>query len=155
MGDAPQCLREAHDSETTDATAVDRANTSQQSSYIAAPCFILCNGFTKMSLLTFYLNISSRRWFQWSIWITFGWVTCYTMIIACMLLFGCNPISAMWDPYVAGTCPNANLLYMAIAVSNIVSDVILFIIPIRTIVRLKMGVVQKIGAIILFGIASM
>ncbi|KAH8203924.1 hypothetical protein TruAng_001866 [Truncatella angustata] len=61
----------------------------------------------------------------------------------------------MWDLYTKGTCLNASVLYMAIAVSNIVSDIILFLIPIRTVINLKMGIVQKIGAIILFGIASM
>lgn len=108
-----------------------------------------------MSLLTFYISISPHKWFRWSIWITFGLVACYIIIIASMLCFGCSPISAMWDPYVTGTCLNANILYMAIAIANIASDVMLFILPIRTVIRLKMGKVQKSGAIFLFGIASM
>ncbi|KAH6646269.1 hypothetical protein BKA67DRAFT_595581 [Truncatella angustata] len=124
------------------------------SSYVSAPCFILCNGFTKMSLLAFYLNISPHKWFKWSIWATFSMVVCYTIAITCMLLFGCSPTRAMWDLYTKGTCLNASVLYMAIAVSNIVSDIILFLIPIRTVINLKMGIVQKIGAITLFGIAS-
>ena len=38
----------------------------------------------------------------------------------------------------AATCIGEADLYMAIAVANIVSDVVIFIIPIRTVVGLKM-----------------
>lgn len=83
-------------------------------------------------------------------------VASYTTTIAMLLLFGCKPIRASWDPYAfaTGKCVNAAVMYIAIAVANIVSDVILFIIPIPTIVRLKMPLVQKVGAGVMFGIGS-
>ncbi|KAG7045086.1 hypothetical protein JMJ77_0009174 [Colletotrichum scovillei] len=46
------------------------------------------------------------------------------------------------------------LLYMAIAVSNIVSDVVLFIIPIPMVLRLQMRPAVKVGAVLMFGIGS-
>ncbi|KAH8669362.1 hypothetical protein BGZ61DRAFT_460954 [Ilyonectria robusta] len=126
------------------------------SSYIVAPIFITCNGLSKTSLLTFYLQISPQKWFRITIWATIIMVASYTTTIAMLLLFGCKPIRASWDPYAfaTGKCVNAAVMYIAIAVANIVSDVILFIIPIPTIVRLKMPLVQKVGAGVMFGIGS-
>lgn len=46
------------------------------------------------------------------------------------------------------------MVYIAIAVANIVSDVVLFVIPIPTIIKLKMPLAQKIGAGIMFGVGS-
>lgn len=127
----------------------------QQSSYIAAPVFIACNGLSKSSLLTFYLRISTQKWFKISIWAAIAMVCGYTCTIAGLLLFGCRPIRSAWDPYVPGKCVNLPSLYIAIASANIVSDVVLFIIPIPTVLALKMPVSHKLGAAIMFGIGSM
>ncbi|KAM5374732.1 hypothetical protein ACJZ2D_006376 [Fusarium nematophilum] len=126
------------------------------SSYIVAPIFITCNGLSKTSLLTFYLQISPQKWFRITIWAAIAMVASYTVVIAGLLLFGCRPIRAAWDPYAfsTGKCVDLAVMYIAIAVANIVSDVVLFIIPIPTIVRLRMPVAQKIGAAVMFGIGS-
>ncbi|CAM1503371.1 Fc.00g081470.m01.CDS01 [Cosmosporella sp. VM-42] len=129
---------------------------TRQSSYIVAPIFITCNGLSKTSLLTFYLQISPQKWFRRTIWVTIAMVASYTIVIAGLLLFGCRPIRAAWDPYAfaTGKCVDLAVLYIAIAVANIVSDVVLFVIPIPMIVRLKMPVAQKVGAAIMFGVGS-
>ncbi|KAM0327989.1 hypothetical protein ACHAQA_005388 [Verticillium albo-atrum] len=124
------------------------------SSYIVAPIFITCNGLSKTSLLTLYLRISPQKWFKIIIWTTIAMVASYTVTIAGLLLFGCKPIRTAWDPYVVGKCVDFPILYIAIAVANITSDVILFVIPIPTIVKLKMPLAQKVGAGIMFGIGS-
>lgn len=91
-----------------------------------------------------------------AIYATIALVACYTITIASLLLFGCQPIRASWDPELLGSgkCVDQAVMYIAIAVANIVSDCILFIIPIPTIIRLKMPLQQKIGAAIMFGIGS-
>ncbi|KAK1701612.1 hypothetical protein BDP67DRAFT_423874 [Colletotrichum lupini] len=124
------------------------------SSYIVAPVFITCNGLTKTSLLTSYLNISPQRWYRNAILTAIAMVAAYTVIIASLLLFHCQPIRTNWDPYTSGTCLNSAVLYMAIAVSNIVSDVVLFIIPIPMVLRLQMRPAVKVGAVLMFGIGS-
>ncbi|PNH48803.1 hypothetical protein VD0003_g8326 [Verticillium dahliae] len=132
----------------------DANNDGWQSSYIAAPIFITCNGLSKTSLLTLYLRISPQRWFNIIIWSAIAIVASYTVTIAGLLLFGCKPIRSAWDPYVTGKCVDFPMVYIAIAVANIVSDVVLFVIPIPTIIKLKMPLAQKIGAGIMFGVAT-
>ncbi|KAJ4128880.1 hypothetical protein NW768_007402 [Fusarium equiseti] len=126
------------------------------SSYIAAPVFIICNGCSKTSLLTFYLQISPQLWFRRLVFGTITFVVLYTIIISTLLLFGCNPIAAAWDPlqFASRKCVDHAVVYIIIAVVNIISDVILFVLPIPMIMQLKMPLGQKIGAGIMFGIAT-
>ncbi|KAI6277732.1 hypothetical protein MCOR34_011317 [Pyricularia oryzae] len=135
---------------------IDVFESSLIVSYIAAPSFILCNGFTKISILLFYRKIAPTPWFHRMIWATICAVSLYTIIIASMLLFGCRPIRSFWVPELLGTghCLDAAVLYMAIAVSNIASDCILFILPIPIISPLKMRWAQKLGALFILSIAS-
>lgn len=117
---------------------------------------MLCNGFTKLSLLTFYLHLSPQKWFRLAVWGSIGIVAVYTTIITMMMFFQCNPIRKSWDFDIeGGSCIHAGILYMATAVSNIITDVMLFILPIPMVLQLRMGLGQKIGAIVIFGIGSM
>ena len=133
------------------------ATNTSQSSYIAAPVFIICNGCSKTSLLTFYLQISPQLRFRRLVFGTITFVALYTIIISTLLLFGCNPIAAAWDPlqFASRKCIDHAVVYIIIAVVNIISDVILFVLPIPMIMQLKMPLGQKIGAGIIFGIATM
>lgn len=54
----------------------------------------------------------------------------------------------------SGDCLDTAALYIAIAITNIVSDLFLFAIPIPTIVALKMLLAQKFGAAAIFGVGS-
>ncbi|KAJ4128544.1 hypothetical protein NW765_012930 [Fusarium oxysporum] len=111
------------------------------SSYIAAPAFIICNGLTKSSLLTFYLQVSPQKWFRRVIFVTIAFVVLYTIII---------------DPYLfaTGKCIDYAVMYIIIAVANIISDIVLFAIPMPMIVRLKIPLGQKIGLGIMLSIAT-
>ncbi|KAI8406202.1 hypothetical protein FOFC_13671 [Fusarium oxysporum] len=124
-------------------------------SYIAAPTYMLCNGFTKLSLLAYYLRISPQRFFRIAVWISIGIVSLYTIVITLMMFLVCTPPRKAFNFKVDGKCIDAAILYMATAVSNIVTDVILFILPIPTIYNLHMPRIQKAGVIVVFGIASM
>ncbi|KAF9876583.1 integral membrane protein (Pth11) [Colletotrichum karsti] len=93
--------------------------------YVTAPVFMLCNGFTKLSLLTFYLHLSPQKWFR-----TFDFTI------------------------TDGSCLDVGVLYIATAVSNIITDVMLFILPLPMIFNLRMKMAQKIGAMLIFAVGS-
>ncbi|OLN85657.1 hypothetical protein CCHL11_08307 [Colletotrichum chlorophyti] len=123
--------------------------------YVAAPVFMLCNGFTKLSLLAFYLHLSPQRWFRIAVWAGIVIVSLYTACITLLMLFHCSPIRKSFDFHmVGGTCLDVGVLYMATAVSNIITDVMLFVLPMPMIFNLRMKMIQKIGAALIFGIGS-
>ncbi|KZL86818.1 integral membrane protein [Colletotrichum incanum] len=123
--------------------------------YVAAPVFMLCNGFTKLSLLTFYLHLSPQKWFRAAVWTGIVVVSLYTGCITMLMLFHCNPIRKAFDfTITGGTCLDVGVLYMATAVSNIITDVMLFVLPMPMIFNLRMKMAQKIGAVFIFAIGS-
>ncbi|KAK1657062.1 integral membrane protein [Colletotrichum godetiae] len=124
--------------------------------YVTAPVFMLCNGFTKLSLLTFYLHLSPQKWFRISVWTGIAVVSLYTACITILMLFHCNPVRKAFDfTITGGKCLDVGILYMATAVSNIITDVMLFILPMPMIFSLRMKMASKIGAVIIFAIGSM
>ncbi len=134
---------------------ITKANV-QKSMYISSAVYAVCNGFAKLSLLTFYLQISPQTWFLTSVWTTIGIVVCYTPIITFLLLFSCKPVRMSWESSMDdGTCIDRPSLYIATAVANIVTDVILFLLPLRMILGLRMKRSQKAIAIFVFAVGSM
>ncbi|KAK1634571.1 integral membrane protein [Colletotrichum phormii] len=124
--------------------------------YVTAPVFMLCNGFTKLSLLTFYLHLSPQKWFRISVWTGIAVVSLYTACITILMLFYCNPVRKAFDfTITGGKCLDVGILYMATAVSNIITDAMLFILPMPMIYSLRMKMASKIGAVIIFAIGSM
>ena len=127
-----------------------------QAAYIAGPSFILSNGLSKISLLAFYMQLSPHRCFRGAIWAACGLVGCYTVVLAALMLFGCYPLRSFWDPEAPpGGCVDAHVLYMAIAISTIASDVVLFVIPLPALYNLSLGRMKKISAMMFFGVASL
>ncbi|KAL0940477.1 uncharacterized protein CTRU02_203240 [Colletotrichum truncatum] len=123
--------------------------------YIAAPVYMLCSGFTKLSLLAFYLHLSPQKWFRIAIWIGITVVSLNTACITALMLFQCNPIQKGFDSTITGgSCLNAAILYMATAVSNIASDVMLFVLPMPMVFKLHMRMAQKLGLVIMFAVGS-
>ncbi|CZR60227.1 related to integral membrane protein [Phialocephala subalpina] len=124
--------------------------------YVTAPIYQMCNGFTKLSLLVVYLRLSPQKWFRVAAWFSIVIVVLYTSVITLLMFFHCHPVRRAFDFKIqTGYCLDAGILYMATAVSNIVTDVMLFLLPTPMILKLKMGTSLKIAAITIFGIGSL
>jgi hypothetical protein len=116
----------------------------------------LCNGFTKLSLLVVSLGLSQQKWYRIAAWASIFIVVLYTSVITLLMLFHCHPIRRAFDFKIqTGHCLDAGVLYMATAVSNILTDVILFLLPTPIVLKLHMSKSLKISAIIIFAIGSM
>ncbi|KXJ85327.1 hypothetical protein Micbo1qcDRAFT_107773, partial [Microdochium bolleyi] len=123
-------------------------------SYAAGGLFMLGSGFAKLSLLSFYLQLSPEKWFLTAVWISIAAVSTLISIITTMLFVHCNPVRASWDVLTPGSCVDTGILYMATAVQNIVTDIVIFLLPIPMVLGLQMGKRQKLVAVIIFAIGS-
>jgi hypothetical protein len=127
-----------------------------QDVYLAAAIYIVGGSFAKMSLLTFYFGLSPQTWFRVAIWVTVVFITGYTIGIFFALIFACDPIAMSYDVTVQdGACINRASLYIATAVVNIISDVILFCLPLPVVVKLQAPRRQKLGLLLIFLLGSM
>jgi hypothetical protein len=124
--------------------------------YVAAPFYMLCGSFSKVALLIFYLRLTPQRWFRNTVWVIMAIIGSYTIAIVLPLIFACKPIAKAWDIRITeGECLNTPGLYYATAISNIASDVVLFLLPLPILIKLQIPVQQKIGLFIIFSIGSM
>ncbi|KAH7039590.1 uncharacterized protein B0I36DRAFT_390210 [Microdochium trichocladiopsis] len=122
--------------------------------YVAGGTFMVCNGAAKLSLLCFYLKLSPVKLYRVAVWSSIVIVALLTTIITVLLLIHCTPVKSAYDITLPGQCLDVGVLYMANAVTNIITDLMLFLIPIPTIIGLQMGRRQKIGALLVFAVGS-
>ena len=67
-------------------------------------------------------------------------------------LFGCTPVNAAWDYTVHGTCPEPLRQFYINAAGNIITDIIVFLLPIAILSRLNLVRAQKLALIGIFSL---
>lgn len=63
--------------------------------------------------------------------------------IVCCFVFACQPISKSWNISVAGKCIDRTAIFIAVAVQNIVADILLIALPVPIIYELHLPRAQK------------
>ncbi|VUC33090.1 unnamed protein product [Clonostachys rosea] len=120
--------------------------------YISWAVYIICGSLAKVSLLTFYLRLSPQRWFYIATWTTIGFVIAYTVALLPTMLMGCKFVDGRFGGDDKITCPAVSL---ANAILNIVSDIILFVLPVPMVLKLQVRTLQKVGLLLIFGVGSL
>ncbi|MCJ1454841.1 hypothetical protein MMC28_005194 [Mycoblastus sanguinarius] len=111
---------------------------------------------TKMSILYFYRRIFPQRWFKYTL-IAAGTIVSGSAIaqLPCDIL-QCRPIRSQWDPNVKGKCSDFGSIILGFGVLNIITDVMLLILPLPVLWRLKISASRKrllISVFLLGGLA--
>lgn len=116
---------------------------------------MLCGGFVKLSLLSLYLHLSPWGWFRVAVWASITIVTFFTGAITFVMFFNCSPVNRAFNSRVeVGSCIDPTILHITTAVFVVVTDVMLFILPIPMVYQLQLQNHQKVGATIVFGLGS-
>lgn len=79
-----------------------------------------------------------------------GVIAAWWIALIIVQVFSCDPIHGYWDPSIPSDCVNAARYYTAIAIPNILTDVVLLALPIRMVWRLQLRLGPKIGLSIAF-----
>ncbi|KAL1594363.1 hypothetical protein SLS60_010123 [Paraconiothyrium brasiliense] len=112
--------------------------------------------FAKMSFLCFYLNVNPDQTFRIGVFITMFVVIGSCVGVVVSLLAACSPFAKNTDVTVTGgECINKASLYIATGVLNIVTDIMVLILPIPMVLGLQMVRSRKIMLILLFSVGSM
>jgi hypothetical protein len=110
----------------------------------------------KVSFLCFYLNINPNRNFRISVYVTMFIVLGSCIGVVVSLLAACRPFAKNTDVTVkGGKCLDKVALYIATAVLNIITDLMVLVLPIPMVLGLQMQRSRKIMLIGLFSIGSM
>lgn len=108
--------------------------------------------FAKMTLLFFYLNLSPQQWFRWSVYFTMFFIVGSQLGLFFASVFQCDPIAKGWNPTLEGACIDMKAVYKGTAITGVISDVFVIIIPIPMVVNLQLPRQQKVGLIVMFTI---
>ncbi|KAI9370026.1 hypothetical protein BJX61DRAFT_545024 [Aspergillus egyptiacus] len=112
--------------------------------------------FTKFALLMLYGTLfrsTGLRTFILSL--TAATIAAYTIAFALALLFVCRPIRQAWDGSIPGSCYERGNIHVATTIANLISDIILILIPIPMVRELRLPTLQKIGVMLMFGVGSL
>ena len=114
--------------------------------------------FVKLAILLQYLRMfAPTRSVNPSMWIAARVVIATTFVYYIISTFGtafaCSPRERIWNPLVTdGHCINNNSLILATCVFNIVSDVVILLLPSWMVWKLQIPRKKKIGIVLLFAI---
>ena len=110
----------------------------------------------KMSILLLYLRLFGvNKLFRYSTWLTIFFVFGYLFSNLLTQLFGCSPISKYWNSTLPGHCINYTKAGLCYGSMNIISDFIIFVLPLRMVWKLKLSRKEKIGLSLVFMTGAM
>lgn len=70
-------------------------------------------------------------------------------------IFTCSPISRLWDLSIPGTCVWYSTFWLVLGLVELIADIILFVLPLREIVKLQLSRRNKLMLSLLFGLGAM
>ncbi|KAE8334031.1 hypothetical protein BDV39DRAFT_188334 [Aspergillus sergii] len=111
--------------------------------------------FRKLALLMLYYRLlqATHPLYVYAIYAVGFIIAGYSLALPLALIFGCSPIQKSWDITITtGSCISTAGVYLATAITNTISDVILILLPIPVVWGLRLPVIQKIGVLCMFGV---
>ncbi|RHZ58930.1 uncharacterized protein CDV56_104310 [Aspergillus thermomutatus] len=119
---------------------------------IAAIIYCAATGFTKVSVLVFYLRIFPTRGFHLAVWTIAFIAVGYNVASVLANIFSCSPIAKSWDVSITGgSCMNRPVFYFANAGLGIFTDFATVLVPIPWLRRLQMPARQKVAVGLILG----
>lgn len=123
-----------------------------QTQYSGSFLYPLCITFVKLSILFQY----RRLFFHHSQ--TFHYQILALMIIVGLWGFGiiitafflCMPMAKLWNPMLPGTCINIVSFYYGLQIPNIVTDLLIIVVPVREVLTLDLSKKMRFGAMTMF-----
>ncbi|CAG7940614.1 unnamed protein product [Penicillium salamii] len=102
-----------------------------------------CIAFIKFSILALYKRLFAIRTMNLAVNAMFGFVCLWVVGVYVAGALICIPASKFWDPSVEGACLDPYKFYYGIQVPNILSDLILLIMPMQVVWSLPIPKSQK------------
>ena len=101
-------------------------------------------GLAKSAILIFYLRINPDRIFRLQVFFVLFVVLGYMVAIIIAEIFECQPVAKYWNPLLAGRCINIESLFLANAYLNVLTDLMVLIVPIPMLISLHTSLRQKL-----------
>lgn len=111
--------------------------------YASVATYGLATSFIKMSFLFQYRRIFPSPFMQIASLNALIFVAMFLLVQLFTAIFTCVPIAAMWDSSVKARCINRLAVWYTNAAINIVTDLVVFTLPLPVLGSLKLPTKQK------------
>lgn len=113
--------------------------------------------FPKLSIIALYLRLFSERFYRIASWITAGLVVANGIGALVPAFVMCIPLEYFWNRKLpgGGRCIDINAWYRWSSMMNIITDVIMLVLPIPMVLKLQSSSRTKFGLAFTFAIGSM
>ncbi|KAK4160459.1 hypothetical protein QBC43DRAFT_381243 [Cladorrhinum sp. PSN259] len=122
--------------------------------YFGEATYYVTVSLTKMSILFLYLRLIPSRGYQIANWTMMAFVALTGICCTVAGIFQCNPIPKAWHTDLEGTCFNQVALFLANAGLNILQDLIIYVLPVKTLWQLQLPRKQRVALVIVFVIGA-
>ena len=115
-----------------------------------AVVYLLSVTCPKLAMLSLFLRIFVEKWHRVACYILMG-ILCATAISTIVAnLTQCIPLAFLWDPTIKGHCFNQNAYWAWGSLPNIITDVMMIVLPIPAIWKIQLSWKDKIGVMLTF-----
>ncbi|KAG9228669.1 hypothetical protein BJ875DRAFT_446670 [Amylocarpus encephaloides] len=122
--------------------------------YVAIIFYNISLSLTKFSIVLQYLRVFTQGPTRLAAKFALIFIILYSLESICISIFACIPVSAFWDHSVAGHCVDKKFLWFFNASFNILTDLILLIVPMPALSKLFLPTKQKVLLMLLFGLGG-
>ncbi|QUC22484.1 uncharacterized protein UV8b_06725 [Ustilaginoidea virens] len=109
-------------------------------------------GWTKISLLLMYYRIFRHAYFKKMAWVVGIFVWAWVICITFLFIFICVPVQKLWYPQIPGRCINQVGTWISNALSTILTDLIILLLPLPQIWKLQLRKTEKMGLTLAFSL---
>lgn len=140
--------------------ALEQSNPSRVTQYykwllVESFYYFAVVGVPKLAILAFYLRIFTSGLCRYTVYVV-AIATIATGIVCCaMCLNLCRPFALNWNPELPGVCIDKKSFYQWGSLPNIITDVVILVLPISMVLRLKTSGKMKVGLMLTFMTGSM
>lgn len=106
--------------------------------------YIMAIGLTKYSILLFYRRLFPLKSVLRILQVVASVVLAWQIAIIAGYTWECRPIQKAWDTMVPGTCIDLKKLWLGNAIPNIITDIVIIIIPLPLIWKLHLPRFQRL-----------
>ena len=106
-------------------------------------------------MLCLYLRIFIAKYFQFLCYGCLGVVAIWAVGSTFATIFQCWPVAAFWDKSVNARCTDSDAFWYAYGITNIITDAVIFALPVREITKLHLPRREKIGLLFVFALGAL
>ncbi|PYH87956.1 putative integral membrane protein [Aspergillus ellipticus CBS 707.79] len=119
------------------------------------PLWVLSLACSKVSILLLYFRIFPVPWVLRSSQITIVIIICWAIATTLAAFLNCRPFAFNWDRSIpGGKCGDRVKSFTVMGVINLVTDLVVLVIPMPLLYRLQMAQYKKVTLMIVFGLGA-